>query len=136
MLYLYPYLVSTHQISLKSKKNFLWMDVRSDVPSDDRTFPPLMLLGGLLGVDRKTAFIGFIMAIDSVTALFKRLVLQPQLSLKYLLTYKLSQDFLELFFICIQAKGGFNNNPTARQFGLRCSRICNTILPGSVILCL
>ena len=33
------------------------------------------------------------MAIDSVTALFKRLVLQPQPSLKYLLTYKLSQDF-------------------------------------------
>ena len=52
------------------------MDVRSDVPSDDRTFPPLMLLGGLLGVDRKTAFIGFIMAIDNcVTALFKPLVL-------------------------------------------------------------
>jgi len=56
------------------------------------------------------------MAIDSVTALFKRLVLQPQPSLKYLLTYKLSQDFLELFFGCIRAKGGFNNNPTARQF--------------------
>ena len=65
---------------------------------------------------RKTAFIGFLMAIDSVTALFNRLVLQPQPSLKYLLTYKLSQDFLELFFGCIRAKGGFNNNPTARQF--------------------
>jgi len=65
---------------------------------------------------RKTAFIGFIMAIDSVNALFNRLVLQPNPSLKYLLTYKLSQDFLEMFFGCIRAKGGFNNNPTARQF--------------------
>ena len=65
---------------------------------------------------RKTAFIGFIMAIDSVIALFNRLVLQPQPRVKYLLTYKLSQDFLELFFGCIRAKGGFNNNPTARQF--------------------
>lgn len=32
------------------------------------------------------------------------------------MTNKLSQDHLELFFGSIRAKGGFNNNPTARQF--------------------
>ena len=53
---------------------------------------------------RKTGFIGFIMAIDSVTALFNRLILQQQPSLKCLLTYKLSQDFLEIFFGCIRAQ--------------------------------
>lgn len=32
------------------------------------------------------------------------------------MTNKISQDHLELFFGTIRAKGGFNNNPTARQF--------------------
>ena len=36
--------------------------------------------------------------------------------LKYLLTYKLSQVHLELFFGAIRAAGGFNNNPTTQQF--------------------
>jgi hypothetical protein len=38
--------------------------------------------------------------------------------LKYLLTYKLSQDHLEVFFSAIRAKGGHNNNnnPSAIQF--------------------
>ena len=30
---------------------------------------------------------------------------------KYLLTYKFSQDHIELLFSCIRAKGGWNNNP-------------------------
>ena len=36
--------------------------------------------------------------------------------LQYLLTYKFSQDHLELFFCAIRAHGCFNNNPTAQQF--------------------
>jgi hypothetical protein len=36
--------------------------------------------------------------------------------LKYLLTYKMSHDHLELFFSAVQACGGWNNNPTTRQF--------------------
>lgn len=31
--------------------------------------------------------------------------------LKYILTYKLSQDHIEISFSCIRAMGGFNNNP-------------------------
>ena len=34
----------------------------------------------------------------------------------YILTYKFSQDHLELFFCAIRSSGGFNNNPTAQQF--------------------
>ncbi|XP_065324717.1 uncharacterized protein LOC135931493 isoform X3 [Gordionus sp. m RMFG-2023] len=34
---------------------------------------------------------------------------------QYLLTYKTSQDHLELFFSCLRSKGGFNNNPSAYQ---------------------
>ena len=36
--------------------------------------------------------------------------------MKYILTYKFSQDHLELFFGAIRSAGGFNNNPTAQQF--------------------
>ena len=34
---------------------------------------------------------------------------------KYLLTYKFSQDRLELLFSCIRSKGGWNNNPNVLQ---------------------
>uniref|UniRef100_A0A1S4KWE5 Transposable element P transposase-like RNase H C-terminal domain-containing protein n=2 Tax=Ixodes scapularis TaxID=6945 RepID=A0A1S4KWE5_IXOSC len=34
----------------------------------------------------------------------------------YILTHKISQDHLEIFFGSIRGKGGYNNNPTAWQF--------------------
>lgn len=37
-------------------------------------------------------------------------------ALRYLLIYKMSQDHLELFFSAVRAAGGWNNNPTSRQF--------------------
>jgi len=43
--------------------------------------------------------------------------------LKYLLTYKLSQDHLELFFAAVSASFGSNNNPTARQFAASYKRL-------------
>ena len=36
--------------------------------------------------------------------------------MKYLLTYKVSQDHLELFFAAVRQASGWNNNPTTRQF--------------------
>jgi len=36
--------------------------------------------------------------------------------MSYLLSYKLSQDQLEVFFIALRSRGGFNNNPNAIQF--------------------
>ena len=36
--------------------------------------------------------------------------------LRYLLTYKLHQDHLELFFGAMHSAGGFSTNPTALQF--------------------
>jgi len=36
--------------------------------------------------------------------------------MKYLLMYKFSQDHLELFFGAVRQAGGFNNNPTVKQF--------------------
>lgn len=64
---------------------------------------------------RKTGFIGFLICIESLHGLFKQYIVETPL-LKYLVTYKLSQDHLEIFFSVVRSKGGFNNNPTAWQF--------------------
>ena len=60
---------------------------------------------------RKTGFVGFLVAIESVKLLFKELVERDEAPMNYLLTYKFSQDHLELFFGAIRSAGGFNNNP-------------------------
>ena len=65
---------------------------------------------------RKTGFIGFLVAIKSIQALYNELVTAPSPKLKYLLTYKFSQDHLELFFAAVRSAGGWNNNPTTSQF--------------------
>lgn len=64
---------------------------------------------------KKTPFIGFMAAIISVKAIYKKYVCETK-QLDYLLTHKLSQDHLELFFCAIRASGGFRNNPSASQF--------------------
>ncbi|VEN44792.1 unnamed protein product [Callosobruchus maculatus] len=63
---------------------------------------------------RKTGFLGFLICINSIKGLYKTYILKNEL--KYILTNKLSQDHLELFFGAIRGKGGFNNNPSARHF--------------------
>ena len=72
---------------------------------------------------RKTGFIGFLAAIKSVQDIFQDLVALPSAPLKYLLTYKLSQDHLELFFSAVRAAGCFNNNLTAQQFMVAYKRL-------------
>ena len=64
----------------------------------------------------KTGFIGFMVAIESMKGIFAELVERKEAPMKYILTYKFSQDHLELFFGAIRSSGGFNNNPTAQQF--------------------
>ena len=65
---------------------------------------------------RKTGFIGFLIGINSIRQMFHDLVESKSPPLQYVLTYKMSQDHLELFFCAIHACGGFNNNPTTKQF--------------------
>ena len=65
---------------------------------------------------RKSGFFGFLVAIKSTKQLFHELVGKENASLEYLLTYKLSQDHLELFFATARSACGFNNTPTTEQF--------------------
>ena len=64
----------------------------------------------------KTAFIGFMTCIESVKMLYFTLVKPADSPLRYLLTYKMSQDHIELFFGAVRIACGSGNNPTARQF--------------------
>lgn len=68
----------------------------------------------ILITNRKTGFLGLIVCMVSVQGLFDDLVKTDLL--QFLLTYKLSQDHLEMFFAAIRQRGGFSNNPTAWQF--------------------
>lgn len=56
------------------------------------------------------------MCITSLKKMYSTYVTSDSPLLKYILTYKLSQDHIEIFFSIIRSKGGFNNNPSARQF--------------------
>jgi len=62
---------------------------------------------------RKTFVIGFILASRSMNVLASELLTDH--GFRYVLTYKMSQDHLELLFACIRGKNGFNNNPDVIQ---------------------
>lgn len=71
----------------------------------------------LIGLSRRKAgFVGFYNAVISVIEIYETYVKSNEAPLKYLLTYKMSQDHLELFFCAIRSRGGWCSNPTAAQF--------------------
>ncbi|KAG8307101.1 THAP domain containing 9 [Homalodisca vitripennis] len=73
-------------------------------------------IGGqsILNHARKTFALGFLSNIKSFCILRDRLLVLEDF--KYLLSYKFSQDHLELFFSCIRSRGGNNDNPNTKQF--------------------
>lgn len=67
----------------------------------------------ILNSNRKVGFMGLIANLQNIFKLYE--VLKNN-GLPYLLTYKLSQDYLETFFSAIRSRGGYNNNPDVLQF--------------------
>ncbi|KAM7305243.1 hypothetical protein ISCGN_015140 [Ixodes scapularis] len=65
---------------------------------------------------RKTPVLGFLLVLASIKGLAEDLVWSPTPPLRCLLTRKLSQDHLELFFATVRNRTGNNNNPTALEF--------------------
>ena len=65
---------------------------------------------------RKTFVIGFVACIKSTISMATQMFSSPTDPFKYLLTYKFSQDHIELLFSCIRSRGGWNNNPNVLQF--------------------
>ena len=68
----------------------------------------------MLKSERYATFLGWLVNIKSMTRLYKYIVEEDHL--KYLCTFKLSQDPLENFFSSIRMSCGFGNNPTSIQF--------------------
>ena len=64
---------------------------------------------------RKTFIIGFSATIKSIIEMSDEMFKLPANPFKYILTYKFSQDHIELLFSCIRSKGGWNNNPNSLQ---------------------
>ncbi|KAF0709424.1 THAP-type domain-containing protein [Aphis craccivora] len=68
----------------------------------------------ILKSQRAIGFLGFLVSFSSLMNLKKYLIDTNKID--FLPLYKLSQDHLEMFFGNIRSQGGYNNNPTARQF--------------------
>ena len=64
---------------------------------------------------RKTFIIGFVTTILSTIEMADEMF-NMENPFKYLLSYKFSQDHIEILFSCIRARGGWNNNPNCQQF--------------------
>ena len=60
---------------------------------------------------RKTFIVGFVANIKSTIEMANQMFSIPTDPFKYLLTYKYSQDHLELLFSCIRARGGMEQQP-------------------------
>jgi hypothetical protein len=54
----------------------------------------------------------------------------------YLLTYKYSQDHLELLFSCIRSRGGWNNNPNGLQMKYALRKMQNAITASKNANCI
>lgn len=97
-------------------------------------------MGGksLLNSGRKAFAIGFIIDFHSIYGLAKDLLLNISKPLKYFLTYKCSQDHIELYFCCIRSRGGWNNNPTVLQALWTIRRLLyrNSVTPSKNANCL
>ena len=91
------------EILLSAAKYLLSLKTKSPVPK-------------LLSTSqRRTFIIGFVTCIKSTIAMAKQMLSLSTNPFKYLLTYKFSQDHIELPFSCIRSRGGWNNNPNCLQ---------------------
>ena len=78
---------------------------------------------------RRTFVLGFVISIKSTLEMVKQMLTLPENPFKYVLTYKYSQDHIEILFSCIRAKGGWNNNPNSLQlkYALRRMLLGNSV---------
>ena len=64
---------------------------------------------------RKTFILGFLTSAKSILAISKHLLTKENGVMSYILTYRFSQDMLEMFFSKVRSRNGWNNNPNAVQ---------------------
>ena len=86
---------------------------------------------------RKTFIVGFVLSSKSILAIARNLLTRNYNQFKYVLTYRFSQDQLEMFFSKIRSRFGWNNNPNALQFkwALRALLLKNQVSPSTNANC-
>lgn len=108
------------------------MDVWMNILNETREYLYKLKVNGcpMLQHRRKTPCLGLI--IDTFSFSQLALDLLQEGILKYFLTYKCSQDHLEMFFSCLRAAGGHNDNPSALQvkYALRKLLFRNSVTPS------
>jgi len=103
---------------------------KHSINSQTHEFIPIINSG------RRTGFNGLIICLTSLGDLIDDVLKTNQL--EFLLTYKISQDHLEMFFSAIRSCGGFCDNPTASQFEAAYKRLLihNEIVTSSQANCI
>ncbi|GFO49242.1 THAP domain-containing protein 9 [Plakobranchus ocellatus] len=105
------------------------------IPSNCANIGPMLSLQEPSGLPlhqgrRNQCMLGFIITAQSTLNLVADLLSKE--SYRYLLTYKFSQDQVEMFFSRIRQQSGWNNNPTSEQFrsSLKSLIMSSTITPS------
>lgn len=94
------------------------------------------ILTPLYKTKRSTCIIGLITAMQSLKLIMNDIILPGNSSLKYLPTYKLSQDSIELFFSSLRQRFGNNNNPNVQQLQSALKKmLCVRISPSKYANC-
>jgi len=90
----------------------------------------------IINSGRRTGFNGLIVCLTSLGKLIDDVLKTNQL--EFLLTYKISQDHLKMFFSAKRSRGGFCDNPTASQFETTYKRLLihNEIVTSSQANCI
>ena len=88
-------------------------------------------------VREKTVIWGFVFSIHSVMAITQDMLTCTDCPLKSVLTYKFSQDHIQLLFNKIRCRGGWNSNPNVLQlkYTLKNILIRNSIEPSNTGNC-
>lgn len=115
-------------LSLQNKDD--WLGVFKESEDYIRN---LRLDGKLVTSSKRKMFaLGFIIDIHSFHGLAIDLLVNISKPLQYFLTYKTSQDHIELYFCCLRCRGGWNNNPGVLQvlWSIRRMLFRNSIMPS------
>lgn len=104
-----------YKAPLRPTNEFLW---RPQILAELKYLKNIKNIEGKLmwNTRRYVPFIGTIAAVISIIDIYDTYVKPEGSQIKYLLTYKCSQDHLELFFCAIRGCGSWCPNPTCTQF--------------------
>lgn len=118
---------------VKIKKNVKITEKENSAVNNNQVINKIVRKSVLECESVKTEFLGFIICLKNLFSLSTDLI-QNNI-VKFVLSYKLSQDHVEMFFALIRRMNGFNNNPTTVQYQSAYTKLVannlNVLVPAS-----